>query len=113
MCYLGTQHGAVGDKAAFNEELFSLLLAQEDEIEAVVGEDLIWEALEGKQACWIGLAQQRPDLNDPAQRDEAIAWAADAVIRLVTALEKPARSGACELLALRRHAASSDGEGGR
>jgi len=101
-CYLDTRHADAGNRAVFNEELFSLLLAEEDEIQSVVGEDLVWDELPGRQSCWIGLSRPRPDLDDPADRAAAAAWAADALERLLLVLEPRARAHAAELIRLRR-----------
>ena len=96
VCYLHTTLAGV-DKAMFNTELFSMLLAEEDEIEAEVGEDLVWESLDERQACWIGLTTARPDLSDPEQVAVAADWTASALRRLIPALEGRAREGAAEL----------------
>lgn len=96
VCYLHTTLAGV-DKGMFNTELFSMLLAAEDEIEAEVGEDLVWEALDERQACWIGLTTARPDLGNHEQVAVAADWTASALRRLIPALEGRARERAAEL----------------
>lgn len=96
VCYLHTPLRDV-DKAMFNTELFSMLLAEEVDIEAEVGEDLVWESLDNRQACWVGLVRERPNLAYEHDRRLASEWAADALRRLIPALEGRARRFANEL----------------
>ena len=96
MCYLATPLPDV-NKAVFNTELFSLLLSDQVEIEAELGAELRWEALDGRMACWIGVTRPLPDLQDPAQNAESAAWAADSIPRLLSVLEPRARSVAADL----------------
>jgi hypothetical protein len=101
VCYLATAHKDAGDRALFNQELFALLLSEEEEIESIVGEHLLWDAAEGRQACWIGLVHAPIDFSDAEQASAAADWSADATRRLMTALADRARAHASELLAAR------------
>ena len=96
VCYLATPLPDV-NKAVFNTELFSLLLSDQAEIEAELGAELTWEALEGRKACWIGVTRPLPDLQDPAENAESATWAADSIHRLLRVLEPRARIAAAGL----------------
>ncbi len=74
VCYLDTRLKEIVDQGTFNGELFSLLLSEQDEIEAITGADLVWEGLPGRKACWIGLTRPRPNLSHDSERTEAAAW---------------------------------------
>jgi hypothetical protein len=90
-CYLDTKLKEIRDPATFNGELFSLLLSEQSEIEAITGTDLVWEGLPERKACWIGLTRPRPHLSDDSERTEAEAWTADSTRKVLEALEERAR----------------------
>jgi len=68
--------------AAWNEWLFDTLVENQTDIEAAYGISLVWERLDGKQACRIYTARAVSIDGSPGALEEAQAWATESLLRL-------------------------------
>lgn len=98
VAYLDTTFRDV-DKTPFNKAVFDRLFDQRTDIEAAFGDELMWERLNDRGACWIGVQLARPDLSDPDAAEKTARWAAEYLDRLVPAIEDRAVAAARELRA--------------
>jgi len=80
--------GAADAKAA-TKALFDRLQVEASVLQSGIGPDrpLRWERLDNKIACRVGLAISKPDFAQPGALDATVAWAADALDRMVVLLE--------------------------
>lgn len=72
--------------AAENERLLGLLQRRQEKIEAVFGDDLDWQDLEGRRACRIAYLIETGGISEEESWDETIDQTVDAMVRLEKAL---------------------------
>jgi hypothetical protein len=82
-----------GDADA-NIRLFEDLQSRRDEIEAVYGRSLSWEALPGRKACRIADYAEGCGITEEERHPEFVDWFVDAGTRLRACLSTPARQAA-------------------
>jgi hypothetical protein len=80
--YIGRNDGAE------NTFIYNQLLAQKDAIQTAFGGDLIWEPLEGKQACRIK-SEMAGNIFDRDQWPAMIDFMTDAMVRIEKAFREP------------------------
>ncbi len=98
-----------GDQAT-NKLVFDELDADRAELEDAFGEALSWERLDNRRASRVGVYRPTPDLADEQESEQARAWAAARLFRLIDVFDHRLRTRFAELKAEGAGAKAASGE---
>jgi hypothetical protein len=65
----------------WNKDFFDLLKESQEEIEAALGAELMWERLDGNKTSRVGIRRDGSIDADPDELDEIRSWMFDNVVR--------------------------------